>query len=333
MADMYDGIDCISDDDCQKLKSAHPSFEITCNRSTKKCRLPSLASVETAFLTCFIKEMSSFTEDYIRRNVLDESTINSPRYSPEFFSALREAAGSDDCVTPSDPLQTNYRTRKMFAGKASEPTFCGVPPRRGCEAVECPLTQECLHWSCKVPVSVSCPVGNVYDSNLFVAQKEECSAQREACNIDDIDMADCSDGYVCAFCSECDGEDCTSCVTVPAGNSEEICDSLILCESLDGSILITASEEECRAHEASCSVDCEGYSCRSQHWLAGVCHTGATDEYSCNSDGERLSTSVSWDNAGLCVVTAAQTESQCSQVGVKYMKSWSSLPFLSRYRL
>ena len=314
---MYDGVDCISDYDCEKLKSAYPSFEATCNRSTKKCRLPPLSSVETVFLTCFIQEMSSFTEAYIRRNVVVESATNAPRYSSEFFHALREAAGSEDCVTPSDPLRTEYRTRKMLAGKASGPTFCGVPPRRGCEAVECPLTQECLHWSCRVPVSVSCPVGNVYDSDLVIAQKQECDAQGESCNIEGVDIADCRNEFVCGFCSDFNSEDWTSCVPVSEGTSKEVCDSLILCESLDGSILITASEEECRAHEASCSVDCEGYSCRSQHWLAGVCHTGATDEYSCNSDGERLSTSVSWDNAGLCVVTAAQSESQCSQVGLR----------------
>lgn len=307
---MYDGLDCVSDNDCDTLQPAYPLFNTTCNRSEKKCRLPPLDTVETAFLACYIKEMSSFTEDYIRRSVLSEQAANAPRDSPEFFSALREAAGSEDCVTPSDVLQNDHRSRKMLTGKASDPTFCGVPPRRGCEAVECPLIQACLHWSCKAPVIVSCPVGNVYDSNLILASKDECEMQGVACNVAGIDIADCSGDYVCAFCSNSD-EDC---LLVPEGTSEEICKSLSLCEAIDGSVLVTASEDECRAHEASCSVDCEGYSCRSQHWLEGVCHTGATDEESCHTDGESLSTSVSWNEAGICVVTAAPTASECSQV-------------------
>ena len=75
---------CHSDDDCSNWVG-------TCG-SRGYCDLPSLSILENQYLNCYIDQMSSVLEDYLRREVLGEELEAVPKTSPVFFDALRLAA-------------------------------------------------------------------------------------------------------------------------------------------------------------------------------------------------------------------------------------------------
>ena len=82
------GMSCRTDDDCSNWLG-------TCG-SRGYCDLPSLSTIEDQYLNCYINEMSSALEDYLRREVLVEEVGDVPKTSPVFFDALRLAASEGD---------------------------------------------------------------------------------------------------------------------------------------------------------------------------------------------------------------------------------------------
>jgi glutamate mutase epsilon subunit len=85
-----------------------------CDMSRGVCALPSLAEMENSYLKCYLAEMSSSTEYYIRHQVLADSLQGFPRNSSEFFFAVRQAAAVADCVDPSSPLDISRRSRYIW---------------------------------------------------------------------------------------------------------------------------------------------------------------------------------------------------------------------------
>ena len=75
---------CRSDTDCADWVG-------TCG-SGGFCDLPTLSVVEDQYLNCYIDQMSSVLEDYLRREVLGGELEDAPKTSSEFFDALRLAA-------------------------------------------------------------------------------------------------------------------------------------------------------------------------------------------------------------------------------------------------
>ena len=78
------GIACRSDKDCANWLG-------TCG-SGGFCNLPALSTLEDQYLHCYINQMSSTLEDYLRREVLSKELDEVSKTSPEFFEALRLAA-------------------------------------------------------------------------------------------------------------------------------------------------------------------------------------------------------------------------------------------------
>ena len=78
------GMVCHSDEDCSNWLG-------TCG-SGGFCNLPPLSTLEDEYLNCYINQMSSVLEDYLRREVLSKELETVSKTSPEFFEALRLAA-------------------------------------------------------------------------------------------------------------------------------------------------------------------------------------------------------------------------------------------------
>jgi len=84
------------------------------------CTLPSLTNVENSYLQCYLSKMSSFTEYYIRHQILPDPMESYARNSSEFFLAVRSAASVGDCVNPLSPLDITKRTRYVWNGISVE---------------------------------------------------------------------------------------------------------------------------------------------------------------------------------------------------------------------
>ena len=91
MIDVFEGIDCVSDFECEEWSGR-------CNHKSKKCMLETTSEVEDSFLECYISSMSPSLEEYLRLNVLPQEVASSPVDSQEFFIGLKSAATVDDCV-------------------------------------------------------------------------------------------------------------------------------------------------------------------------------------------------------------------------------------------
>ena len=85
-----------------------------CNRFLGVCHLSDYEEVEEAMLKCYISNMSSLTEDYLRENILSKELVAFSRGSPEFFAAVKASATHFDCVNTENALDFSQMTHKKL---------------------------------------------------------------------------------------------------------------------------------------------------------------------------------------------------------------------------
>ncbi len=136
--------------------------------------------------------------------------------------------------------------------------------------------------------------------------------------------------------------DSTSCMAVPEYNQND-CRSSYACELPNGTVVYGLSADECRyqceiimlitslisfAHDfvtfrntaMSCTGDCLHNSCQSATHMSGVCYLPATSSQTqCQLMGAKYNTSVEWYGESLCVVTSAQTPTDCAKVAILFL--------------
>ena len=140
MIDVFEGIDCVSDFECEEWSGR-------CNHKSKKCMLETTSKVEDSFLECYISSMSPSLEEYLRLNVLPQEVASSPVDSQEFFIGLKSAATVDDCVATNDPLDILLRSRYVWTALLScQAEVLGVP-EDDVEAINCSLSSWILSWN------------------------------------------------------------------------------------------------------------------------------------------------------------------------------------------
>src|SRR3989338_2441255 len=86
----FQGLSCFQDQDCNLTSLTG------CDLLTYTCLITNQSAAEETFLKCYIERMDSFTEQWLRSNVLNSSTIS--RNSTEFFIDLQNAASVSDCL-------------------------------------------------------------------------------------------------------------------------------------------------------------------------------------------------------------------------------------------
>ena len=145
LSDRFDGPSCLQDSDCD-------GWGGRCNFDTGICALgrlddvcacfllsvklisfltppppPPLTKMEDTFLLCFIANMSTSLEMYIRETEFIKSDV--PRDSPEFFIRVKRAASRTDCVNPHNPIDISKRERNVWDVQRllCKADFLGVP--------------------------------------------------------------------------------------------------------------------------------------------------------------------------------------------------------------
>ena len=215
------GIACQSDDECTDWVG-------TCG-SGGFCDLPPLSIIEDQYLNCYINQMSSVIEDYLRREVLGGEVDGVPKTSPVFFDALRLAASEGfpsfiqssfflfffsyhnnlniftipgACVSPSSPLDLSKRTRREWFSEGglsckgqelgySSPNYDDKILRE-CPTLKCLGSDSCWGNSAD-PCYSNCLTEWVdFESEI----EEDCGS--DVCN---VDLSPCEGDDVCVYCA------------------------------------------------------------------------------------------------------------------------------------
>ena len=299
--DKFEGIDCIADSDCEQWSGK-------CNHQTKKCVLGTTPEVEDAYLRCYISQITSSLEDYLRLNVLSSSSA--PLDSEEFFLGLKSAATVDDCVALEDPLDIFLRSRYVWTVADDCKAFILDLDSENVDVDSvnalCP-PEYCLGTSCRAS-NAQCyfACGPLYV--LHESSESECSSSSTVCPVSGIPGGECEGSY-CVYCPGGDEEDCQY-----VEGDQDFCEKTVACELEDDSVIFGLTEAECNEQTGYCSVDCAGESCRSLAGLAGVClATASSSDTLCEDLNDISGVEAVWFDDTICVISA-ESESTCAQV-------------------
>jgi len=298
----FTGVQCSVDEDCAFSK---------CDRKWGRCALPSAQEVEDVYLQCYIDNMPSFTEEYIRDFVLNESLPE--RSSPLFFEAMKEAAAVFDCVNPTDAFDLSRRTSISLSSTCASSYVFANTNYQNAELQEkiCPV-QYCLGGATCRFNRADCYL-NCESTRTFTSSEENCPSL-SVCNTDSDTSCD-TQSFVCAYCPD----DNSPCITYPDITTQEECESQIVCIQPDGQSQLMDTEEECTASFAECTVDCLGPECRPISGTGrglGTCYASTLDDTTCvgsdvvpytDSSGNFGCFYVNVTNANSCLSLAVPT--------------------------
>ena len=300
----FDGANCATDSECDQWSG-------NCNHLTGKCELGTTPEVEDAYLRCYISEISSSLEEYLRLNVLPPEAASAPRDSEEFFLGLKSAATVDDCVAPNDPLDILFRSRYVWTARDScKATILGVP-EDDVEAINelCPPGY-CLGTGCRQ--STAQCFRQCEPIYVFASSESESECTSVVCPVSGLpDGSDCEGSY-CVYCPGGEGEECQY-----VSGDQDFCENSVACELMDGSTIFV-TKEECDAQTGFCSVECPGESCRSLAGLDGVCSATVSSETLCVDLNSISGVEAVWYEDSICVITA-EDEATCDEVKPFYL--------------
>lgn len=287
--------------------------------------MPSLSVVEEQFVRCYIDRMSSITEDYIRRRVLPERLGSVDKDSEEFYLAIREMARDADCVNENNAFDVGYRRRLLLLDRYAELSnpIC-VYDEYLCAYASCPLRYNCLSLSCRMANNLGCSSTLQVTKGIMQSSEATCPTDEGICSFENVNLEACLEGRnVCGYCRERElgesGED-EACIALPEVMSQQECSATVACELPDGTVTTASSEEECRSSHGECSVPCEGFSCKSNNGITGVCYIASAETQSeCLSAGEVATFTAVWENDEICALSNVSSEADCNQVCLQYM--------------